>query len=94
MLSALPFECPPELLERGRGGVPTPTVVAGADSEVALESARLATAAHLIEPILVGEPAAIAQPIPRMRGVSRRRHEPPRCRDTTRPRIWPARTAG
>ncbi len=60
MLSSLPFECPPELLERGRGGAPTPTVVAGADSEVALESARLAVAAHLIEPILVGQPEAIA----------------------------------
>ena len=43
MLSSLPFECPPELLERGRGGVPTPTVVAGAGSD------RLAPYAELIK---------------------------------------------
>ena len=60
MLSTLPFECPSELLERGRAGAPTPTAVAGAAGELALESARRATEAGLIEPVLVGEALRIA----------------------------------
>ena len=61
MLSPLPFECPPELIEKGRSDAPTPTAVAGAGGEIALESARLAVAAHLIAPVLVGEPDGIAR---------------------------------
>ncbi len=59
MLSSLPFECPPELLEKGRTGTPTRTAVAGAGGETALESARMAAVAGLIEPVLVGDPTAI-----------------------------------
>ncbi|MDH3596194.1 MAG: bifunctional enoyl-CoA hydratase/phosphate acetyltransferase [Rhodospirillales bacterium] len=60
MLSTLPFECPSELLERGRAGAPTPTAIAGAAGELALESARRATEEGLIEPVLVGEALRIA----------------------------------
>ena len=60
MLSDLPFECPPELLDKGRGGQLTRTAVAGAGGELALESARQAADAGLIEPVLVGDPKAIA----------------------------------
>ncbi len=59
MLSSLPFECPPELLEKGSAGPPTRTAVAGAGGETALESARMATVAGLIKPVLVGDQAAI-----------------------------------
>jgi len=60
VLSTLPFECPSELLERGRAGAPTPTAIAGAAGELALESARRATEEGLIEPVLVGEALRIA----------------------------------
>ncbi len=60
MLSNLPFECPSELLERGRAGPPTPTAVAGAAGALVLESTRRATEAGLIEPVLVGEALRIA----------------------------------
>jgi phosphate acetyltransferase len=60
VLSDLPFECPGDLLERGRAGSPTPMAVAGAAGELALESARRATEAGLIEPVLVGEALRIA----------------------------------
>ena len=60
MLSDRPFECPPSLLEKAHATPPTPTAVAGADSRVALESARRATEADLITPCLVGDKAAIA----------------------------------
>lgn len=60
MLSKLPFECPPELLEKGRSGKPALTAIAGAGGELALESARQAVEAGLIEPVLVGDPKVIA----------------------------------
>jgi phosphate acetyltransferase len=47
-------------LERGRTGAPTPTAIAGAAAPLALESARRATEAGLIEPVLVGEALRIA----------------------------------
>lgn len=60
MLSNIPFVCPPGLLEKGRRKSPIPTAVAGAEGRVALESARLAAEAGLIEPVLVGDADAIA----------------------------------
>jgi len=55
MLSTKPFEVPPYLLEKINGLNRTNMVVAGADNQVALESARQATEAGLINPILVGD---------------------------------------
>lgn len=60
MLSDLPYECPRDLLDKGRTGRPTLTAVAGAGGALALESARQAAEAGLIEPVLVGDPKAIA----------------------------------
>ena len=60
MLSTLPFQCPADLLHRGRAGPRTPTAVVGAGGKLALESARRAAEAGLIEPVLVGEAEAIA----------------------------------
>lgn len=53
------FECPANLLDMARSGPPVPTVVAGADSETAIQSARMAAGAGIIEPILVGNPDTI-----------------------------------
>ncbi len=54
--SAAPVpECPDWLLERAAGGAPLRTVISGAGSQSALEGARIATGAGLIEPIFVGE---------------------------------------
>jgi phosphate acetyltransferase len=66
MLSSLPFECPPELLEKGRAGSPAPTAIVGAGGELAMQSARLAWEAGLIEPCLVGDPRRIAELARRM----------------------------
>lgn len=60
MLSSLPFECPPELLDKARRGPPTPTALVGAGGRLALESARQAREAGLIEPCLVGDADDIA----------------------------------
>ena len=60
MLSSAPFVCPPDLLEKARRHPPLPTAVAGAEGRVALESARLAAEAGLIEPALIGDPDTIA----------------------------------
>ncbi len=59
MLSSAPFVCPPDLLEKARRHPPIPTAVAGAEGRVALESARLAAEAGLIEPALIGDAQAI-----------------------------------
>ena len=59
MLSQTPFECPAELLAKATGPQPVAVAVAGADSEVALQSTRLAVAAGLIIPTLVGQEATI-----------------------------------
>ncbi len=60
MLSTLPYRCPDHLLARARQGKRLRVAIVGADNEVALESARLATEAGLIEPLLVGDPARLA----------------------------------
>ncbi len=55
MLSDLPFECPPHLLEKARQGPVAPMAIAGADSPVALRSALVAHREGFIEPLLVGD---------------------------------------
>ena len=60
MLSTLPFETPHPVIAKAAGGPAAATAVAGADSRVALESARRAAERGLIAPILVGDPDAIA----------------------------------
>jgi len=55
MLSDAPFEVPPYLLEKADGVAQIPMAIAGADNEIALESARQATEAGLIKPVLVGD---------------------------------------
>ena len=55
MLSSVPVECPADLLARARAGAAVRAVVVGADSALALESARLATDEGLIEPLLIGD---------------------------------------
>ncbi len=60
MLSDLPIEAPKALLDRAKGHPPALTLVVGADTEVALESARTATEAGLIDPVLIGAPGAMA----------------------------------
>lgn len=59
MLNRREIVCPAALLDRARGGDAVRTAVIGADSPLALESARLAVDAGLIEPVLVGAPEAI-----------------------------------
>lgn len=59
MLSTTPFEFPPYLLEKTKALKPARMAVAGADHPVALESAKLATQAGFIEPVLVGDPERI-----------------------------------
>lgn len=66
MLSTRDVVCPRILLDQARGGSPVRTVVAGADSAPALESARLAAEAGLIEPILVGAEAAMRRQADRL----------------------------
>ncbi len=55
MLSKVPFEVPAYLLEKTRDLEKVRMAVAGADNPVALESARQAAEAGLIEPVLVGD---------------------------------------
>jgi len=59
MLSNTPFEIPAYLLELGKGLPASTMAVAGAGHPIAMESARQAAEAGLIEPVLVGDPAAI-----------------------------------
>jgi len=54
MLGEQIFECPMSLLNAAKGGKPVRTAVVNAVNAVALESARDATNAGLIEPVLVG----------------------------------------
>lgn len=61
MLSTKPFEVPKYLLEKTSGLAPVRTAVAGADTNVALESAKDATEAGVIEPILVGNKIRIEE---------------------------------
>jgi phosphate acetyltransferase len=59
MLGGQIAECSPALLASVRGGKPVRTAVVNAVNDVAMESARDATLAGLIEPVLVGDPALI-----------------------------------
>ena len=59
MLSPLPFEHPEALLDQVGRSTPVPVAVAGADAEVALESAKRANDAGLILPFLVGDQGRI-----------------------------------
>jgi phosphate acetyltransferase len=54
MLGGSVVECPASLMQVGRGGPPVRTAIVNAVNDVALESARDATEARLIEPVLVG----------------------------------------
>ena len=55
MLSTIPFEVPGELLLKAQGHSPARMAIAGADHAVALDSALASAAAHLIEPVLIGD---------------------------------------
>lgn len=55
MLGGQIFECPQPLLAAARGGNPVRTMVINAVNDVVLESARDATEAGIIEPVLVGD---------------------------------------
>ncbi|HBT42161.1 MAG TPA: phosphate acetyltransferase [Rhodospirillaceae bacterium] len=55
MLSTAPYEVPQYLLDRARGLPRVPMAIAGADNMVVMESARQATDAGLITPVLVGD---------------------------------------
>lgn len=55
MLGGQIFECPQPLLAAARGGQPVRTMVVNAVNDVVLESARDATDAGIIEPVLVGD---------------------------------------
>lgn len=59
MLSTDPFETPLHLLDRARAKGAQPTAVAGAGSELVLNSVRKAHEAELVRPHLVGERDAI-----------------------------------
>ena len=61
MLSTRPFECPPALLARAQRNPAVTTAVANAGAVLALESAKQATEARLITPILVGNREGIAR---------------------------------
>jgi phosphate acetyltransferase len=54
-------ECSSALLAQARGGKPVRTAVVNAINDVAMESARDATRAGLIEPVLIGDPALITK---------------------------------
>ena len=58
-LSTAPVVCPPGLLRRAKPLPRRPTVIVNAGADIAMESARLAVDEGLIEPILVGDAAAI-----------------------------------
>lgn len=59
MLSSAPFECPPELMALASGGNPIPAAVVDAGGPLAIESARMAQEAGLIDPYLVGDEQVI-----------------------------------
>ncbi|MEM0945335.1 MAG: hypothetical protein AAGI70_15465 [Pseudomonadota bacterium] len=60
MLCSRPVEAPARLMDAASGQPPALTLVVGADHAVALASAKAATEAGLIEPLLLGAPAQIA----------------------------------
>lgn len=53
--------CPDRLLEQARRVEPVRTAVIGADSSLALQSARLAQEAGIVEPVLIGSPGGIRE---------------------------------
>lgn len=55
MLSTIPVECPPSLLQQAQKGPPMAVAVANASTPLALESVRDAHQHGLIEPVLVGD---------------------------------------
>ncbi len=59
MLSTVPFEVPAHLMDKARGAPRLTMAVAGAGHPVAMESARRAAEAGLVEPVLVGDADAI-----------------------------------
>ncbi len=59
MLSTVPFEVPAHLMDKARGTPRLTMAVAGAGHPVAMESARRAAEAGLVEPVLVGDADAI-----------------------------------
>ena len=59
MLSEKPFEVPAYLLEKAESVSPVETIVAGADADVALESAQAAAEAGVSVPVLVGDETKI-----------------------------------
>ena len=59
MLSTVPFEVPPYLMDKARAAPRLTMAVAGAGHPVAMESARRAADAGLIEPVLIGDADAI-----------------------------------
>ena len=59
MLSEKPFEVPAYLTAKAHDVTPVETIVAGADSDVALESAQAAAEAGVSVPVLVGDEAKI-----------------------------------
>jgi phosphate acetyltransferase len=61
VLSTRPFVCPPALLKQAANKPPVTTAIANAGAVIALESAKLATDAELLKPILVGDSDAIAK---------------------------------
>ena len=60
MLSDLPIEAPQALLDRAKGRPPARTLVVGADTPTALESAKIATDHGLIHPVLIGDQAGMS----------------------------------
>jgi phosphate acetyltransferase len=59
MLSDVPYEVPPYLLEQAKHLPRCPMAIAGADNEIVLESARRAAEAGVITPVLVGDAGII-----------------------------------
>ena len=61
MLSNLPITAPQALLDRAHGRPPARTLVVGADTGAALESAKMAAEAGLIAPVLIGDAGRMAE---------------------------------
>lgn len=59
MLSKTPIECPQFLLSRAQAKPCVATAIVNAGAHLPMESARLAAAKGLIEPVLIGDPVAI-----------------------------------
>ena len=81
MLSEIPFEVPPYLLDRIEGMDRVRMAIAGADHPIALKSAHQGADAGLIDPVLVGEAdviraAASDRAARRSQGRSARRRIP------------------